>query len=434
MTSKILEQMLKKFNNIKINAPKSIGGEIYQSGAAYCNVFDEMFGVPLSNKIQMLDSMKQDYCLFHNEIYNCVLSDYKLRSINEIYEINNFVKQKIIIIDHMSQPTQQYIKKICNLFINEDYNITHETDDDIISYYWILKFLPVYFEIVNGCYNVFDKNQRNVMANKINAYLEKYVSSNLYYKLIVDYNINFRVHVLLFKKLDKHEYILFFKYINELYLLIQTNKCEKKISDTIKCNNDDLKNIIDKPTIHKILKHGSSDDNAVCDKQQIIIDDTFTHKILKQNLYNITKNMKLTGCSKLTSDELRSQILKNLDGNTLIEKSKNLNICLNTTTKTDNLIESAIFFVLDCKYNDFVQIPKNVKALVWNTYVGKEKGIGKCYVCPAELDSKHFEAGHIISRKNGGNTSIKNLRPVCSLCNKSVGSINMDEFKKTYKL
>ena len=70
--------------------------------------------------------------------------------------------------------------------------------------------------------------------------------------------------------------------------------------------------------------------------------------------------------------------------------------------------------------------------MVWDKYIGKEKGIGKCYSCSENIDSKNFEAGHIIPEAKGGPTNIDNLRPICSCCNKSMGTQNMDEFKETY--
>ena len=42
-----------------------------------------------------------------------------------------------------------------------------------------------------------------------------------------------------------------------------------------------------------------------------------------------------------------------------------------------------------------------------------------------------FEAGHIVSFKNGGSDEISNLQPVCNICNKSMGIMNMDEYRKT---
>ena len=77
-------------------------------------------------------------------------------------------------------------------------------------------------------------------------------------------------------------------------------------------------------------------------------------------------------------------------------------------------------------------VPKTLKNLVWDKNIGKEKGIGLCYCCNRNIDSKNFEAGHIISVKNGGKTNIDNLKPICSCCNKSMGTQNLEEFKNKY--
>ena len=77
-------------------------------------------------------------------------------------------------------------------------------------------------------------------------------------------------------------------------------------------------------------------------------------------------------------------------------------------------------------------IPKALKNEVWDNSIGREKGVGNCYCCNKEIDSKHFECGHIIAVSNGGTNTLLNLKPVCSLCNKSMGSKNMEEFKQNY--
>lgn len=77
-------------------------------------------------------------------------------------------------------------------------------------------------------------------------------------------------------------------------------------------------------------------------------------------------------------------------------------------------------------------IPKPLKDLVWDINIGKDKGIGKCYVCDQELDSKKFHCGHIISEKNMGPTQLNNLKPICATCNLSMGTQNMDDFKKEF--
>ena len=77
-------------------------------------------------------------------------------------------------------------------------------------------------------------------------------------------------------------------------------------------------------------------------------------------------------------------------------------------------------------------IPKTLKNKVWDTYIGREKGIGNCFCCNKEIDSKNFDCGHIISVKQGGPTTLENMRPLCSTCNKSMGEKNMEQFKNKY--
>jgi hypothetical protein len=55
-----------------------------------------------------------------------------------------------------------------------------------------------------------------------------------------------------------------------------------------------------------------------------------------------------------------------------------------------------------------------------------------CYVCSELLKHSSFEAGHIQPHTKGGLNTIDNLRPVCSMCNKTIGTMNMDEFKAIY--
>lgn len=78
------------------------------------------------------------------------------------------------------------------------------------------------------------------------------------------------------------------------------------------------------------------------------------------------------------------------------------------------------------------RIPKKLRNLVWDTYIGREKGIGNCYCCKDELDSKNFECGHVVAYKDKGQTNLENLRPICSVCNKSMGTENLYVFKEKY--
>jgi len=80
-------------------------------------------------------------------------------------------------------------------------------------------------------------------------------------------------------------------------------------------------------------------------------------------------------------------------------------------------------------------IPKAVKTAVWNKYIGEKYGTSKCFTgCKSTISCNNHECGHIIAEVNGGEINIDNLRPICSCCNKSMGSQNMNEFIKKHGL
>jgi 5-methylcytosine-specific restriction endonuclease McrA len=76
-----------------------------------------------------------------------------------------------------------------------------------------------------------------------------------------------------------------------------------------------------------------------------------------------------------------------------------------------------------------INIPKKVKIDAWNQHVGKGEKEALCICCREKtIDACDFHAGHIISEKNGGETTINNILPICSGCNLSMGSKNMGEY------
>lgn len=78
-------------------------------------------------------------------------------------------------------------------------------------------------------------------------------------------------------------------------------------------------------------------------------------------------------------------------------------------------------------------IPLSLKALVWNKYIGEEKGTGYCQCCRKNIIKQiSFHCGHIISERNGGSTTLNNLIPLCQTCNLSMGKQNMNDFVKKY--
>jgi 5-methylcytosine-specific restriction endonuclease McrA len=80
-------------------------------------------------------------------------------------------------------------------------------------------------------------------------------------------------------------------------------------------------------------------------------------------------------------------------------------------------------------------IPRSLKKMVWDKYIGENKGKAKCYCCKhQDIRQIDFEAGHVVAESMGGKTILSNLRPICHQCNISMGTLNMNVFIKKYNL
>jgi hypothetical protein len=74
------------------------------------------------------------------------------------------------------------------------------------------------------------------------------------------------------------------------------------------------------------------------------------------------------------------------------------------------------------------QIPKAVKAAVWNIYMGK-KAETTCFIgCGTTISWNTFECGHVVADSKGGLPTIDNLRPICASCNQSMEAMDMRKF------
>lgn len=76
-------------------------------------------------------------------------------------------------------------------------------------------------------------------------------------------------------------------------------------------------------------------------------------------------------------------------------------------------------------------ISKKERIALWNLYFGRDARTGNCYCCGDVIDFyTNYEAGHVVAHSKGGSDSIKNLRPICHSCNRSMGTENLEDFKK----
>jgi len=79
------------------------------------------------------------------------------------------------------------------------------------------------------------------------------------------------------------------------------------------------------------------------------------------------------------------------------------------------------------------KIPKHIKTLVWNKYIGPETASSDCMSCrTVKISNRSFHCGHVIAESKGGDMNINNLRPICEACNGSMGTRSMNEFTKEF--
>ena len=146
------------------------------------------------------------------------------------------------------------------------------------------------------------------------------------------------------------------------------------------------------------------------EKQKFEIEKRMIEAIEKQKLAELEKQ-KLAELEKQKLAELEKQKLAELEKQKLEQEEKS-----------------------DCKKKK-QSIPKNVRIIIWNHYIGEDIIKHKCLCCKKALISNtNFEVGHVTSEKNGGTHEINNLRPICFACNHSMGTENMIDFVVKYGL
>ncbi len=84
------------------------------------------------------------------------------------------------------------------------------------------------------------------------------------------------------------------------------------------------------------------------------------------------------------------------------------------------------------------RIPTRLRKQVWESALSEQSpqnmssAEGKCVVCRCPIHILSFECAHIVSCADGGKTVLKNLLPCCSMCNRSMGKMNLFEYIQTY--
>ena len=79
-------------------------------------------------------------------------------------------------------------------------------------------------------------------------------------------------------------------------------------------------------------------------------------------------------------------------------------------------------------------VPRNIKELIWNKYIGEDIIKHRCCCCKIRIiKNTNFHAGHIIAKSKGGKNTVDNLRPICQDCNLGMGATNMIDYIKQHE-
>lgn len=80
------------------------------------------------------------------------------------------------------------------------------------------------------------------------------------------------------------------------------------------------------------------------------------------------------------------------------------------------------------------RIPKKIRYDVWSRYFGSVAE-GSCYVCNNDISlliPGNYHCAHKKAHALGGSLHLDNLVPCCYSCNQSMGTRDLEEYKKQY--
>ena len=92
----------------------------------------------------------------------------------------------------------------------------------------------------------------------------------------------------------------------------------------------------------------------------------------------------------------------------------------------------SLLFQKETEAKKRTQIPAAVRKKLWSQEIGLDNMTGLCNLCESQITYTNYHAGHIISSCNGGTDNISNLKILCPLCNLSMSSTNLEEFRERY--
>lgn len=76
------------------------------------------------------------------------------------------------------------------------------------------------------------------------------------------------------------------------------------------------------------------------------------------------------------------------------------------------------------------RIPASVRKRVWANANDEKSLLGKCFTCERSLEFTDMECGHVVPLALGGPTTVENMMPVCRTCNRDMGIMHLEAYKR----
>jgi hypothetical protein len=220
-------------------------------------------------------------------------------------------------------------------------------------------------------------------------------------------------------------------------------KCKRNLIGHLQRNKDCTPNSDDAPLrqelLHKVTTRVVNEINfpcSLCDKRFNTMSAMYKHR------QKCKDNNETSNIDNATIDEVKKVNINLLnDTNATVDELRKLNQYLieeNEKLKS-NLVHVSFTIIGNGVVNERKYkkkpIPHSIKIKCWNYHIGELVPKTKCLCCNnVDITQHNFHCGHIIAESKGGSCDVNNLMPICNVCNYSMGSMNMNEFREMYGL
>ncbi len=196
------------------------------------------------------------------------------------------------------------------------------------------------------------------------------------------------------------------------------------------------------PYFSYIIEHAQRhiDKKKTCNEGllQIIVEKEVIECEFCEGTFSTPCNLKrhLTVCKKTIEEEnykLKEELVKLKENAKLKEELAKLKENMKLKEELAKLKKETAKMGYKQTSESYKTIPKTLRVQVWNKYIGVQIGETNCPCCGViKISPFSFVCGHVIAEAKGGDISLQNLRPICSVCNGSMGTRNMFDFMKEF--